>query len=56
MDVRGEHEIYRCGACVRISTKGVEVLTEPRVDYCPLHESLYGTREIDKESGAKAWK
>jgi len=50
MDVRGEHEIYCCGARVRISTEGVEVLTEPLDDYCPLHESLYGTREIDKES------
>jgi putative methanogenesis marker protein 8 len=28
----------------------VEVLTEPTVDYCPLHESLYGTKNIDKES------
>lgn len=54
MDVRGEHEIYCCGARVRISTKSVEVLTEPLVDYCPLHESLYGTREIDKESVRKS--
>ena len=47
----GEHEIYCCGARVRISKKGgVEVLTEPPVDYCPLHESLYGTKNIDKES------
>ena len=47
----GEHEIYCCGARVRISRKdGVEVLTEPTVEYCPLHESLYGTKNIDKES------
>jgi len=47
----GEHKIYCCGARVRISRKdGVEVLTKPTVEYCPLHESLYGTKNIDKES------
>lgn len=54
MDVRGEHEIYCCGARVRISKKDVQVLTEPLVDYCPLHESLYGTKHIDKESVHKS--
>jgi len=34
---------------VRISPKGVEVLTEPLVDYCPLHEALYGTKHIDRD-------
>jgi putative methanogenesis marker protein 8 len=47
MRVKGEHEIYCCGARVRISEKGVEVLTEPTVEYCPLHEALYGTKKID---------
>jgi len=35
---------------VRISEKGVSVLTEPTVEYCPLHESLYGTRSIDTQA------
>ena len=50
MRVKGEHEIYCCGARVRISEKGVEVLTEPTVEYCPLHEALYGTKKIDCEA------
>lgn len=54
MHVKGEHEIYCCGARVRISQKGVEVLTKPTVDYCPLHESLYGTKKIDAESVRKS--
>ncbi len=50
MNVRGEHEIYCCGSRVRISEKGVEVLSEPLVEYCPLHEALYGTKEIDTKA------
>lgn len=46
----GEHEIYCCGARVRISEKGVEVLSEPKVEYCPLHEAYYGTKRIDKDA------
>ncbi len=46
----GEHEIYCCGSRVLISRKGVNVLTDPAVDYCPLHESLYGTEHIDKSA------
>jgi len=38
---------------VRISEKGVEVLTEPTVEYCPLHEALYGTKQIDAEAVRK---
>jgi putative methanogenesis marker protein 8 len=53
MSVKGEHEIYCCGARVRISEKGVEVLTEPTVEYCPLHEALYGTKKIDGEAVLK---
>jgi putative methanogenesis marker protein 8 len=53
MRVKGEHEIYCCGARVRISEKGVEVLTEPTVEYCPLHEALYGTKKIDVEAVRK---
>jgi putative methanogenesis marker protein 8 len=54
MSVKGEHEIYCCGARVRISEKGVEVLTEPTVEYCPLHEALYGTKKIDVETVRKS--
>jgi putative methanogenesis marker protein 8 len=54
MSVKGEHEIYCCGARVRISEKGVEVLTEPTVEYCPLHEALYGTEKIDVEAVRKS--
>ena len=53
MRVKGEHEIYCCGARVRISEKGVEILTEPTVEYCPLHEALYGTKKIDVEAVRK---
>jgi putative methanogenesis marker protein 8 len=53
MLVPGEHEIYCCGARVRISGKGVEVLTEPTVEYCPLHEAMYGTKHIDAEAVRK---
>lgn len=54
MRVRGEHEIYCCGARVKISEKGVEVLTEPTVEYCPLHEALYGTEKIDVRTVQKS--
>lgn len=46
-DTCGVHEIYCCGSRVRISQNRAEVLTEPLVDYCPLHEALYGTKRID---------
>ncbi|MEM3612606.1 MAG: DUF2099 family protein [Candidatus Bathyarchaeia archaeon] len=54
MRVKGEHEIYCCGARVRISDKGVEVLSEPLIEYCPLHEALYGTKKIDVEAVRKS--
>ncbi|MEM3565813.1 MAG: DUF2099 family protein [Candidatus Bathyarchaeia archaeon] len=54
MRVEGEHEIYCCGARVRISDKGVEVLSEPMIEYCPLHEALYGTKKIDVEAVQKS--
>lgn len=55
MCIKGEHEIYCCGARVRISEHdGVEVLSEPLVEYCPLHKSLYGTKRIDRESVRKS--
>jgi putative methanogenesis marker protein 8 len=41
------HEIYCCGSHVKIDEKAVTILTEPVVTYCPLHESMYGTRKID---------
>jgi putative methanogenesis marker protein 8 len=52
--VKGEHEIYCCGARVRISEKGIKVLTEPLVEYCPLHEALYSTKRIDAEAVRKS--
>jgi len=54
MQVKGEHEIYCCGAKVHISEKGIKVLTNPMVEYCPLHEALYGTKHIDMESVRKS--
>jgi len=54
MNVKGVHEIYCCGARVRISEKGVKLLTKPTVDYCPLHEALYGTKKIDAEAVRKS--
>jgi putative methanogenesis marker protein 8 len=56
MRVKGEHEIYCCGARVRISEKGIEVLSEPLVEHCPLHEALYGTKHIDVEAVRKSVK
>ncbi|MEM3577386.1 MAG: DUF2099 family protein [Candidatus Bathyarchaeia archaeon] len=53
MKVKGEHEIYCCGARVQISEKGVKLLTQPTVEYCPLHEALYGTKKIDAEAVRK---
>jgi putative methanogenesis marker protein 8 len=52
--VEGTHEIYCCGARVRISERGVEVLSEPIVEYCPLHNALYGTEKIDAEAVRKS--
>lgn len=52
--LHGEHEIYCCGARVRISEKGVKVLTEPTVEHCPLHEAMYGTEKIDAETVRKS--
>jgi putative methanogenesis marker protein 8 len=54
MRVKGEHEIYCCGARVRISESDVRVLTKPLVDYCPLHEAMYGTKRIDREAVRKS--
>ena len=56
MRVKGEHEIYCCGARVRISEKGIEVLSEPLVEHCPLHEALYGPKHIDVEAVRKSVK
>jgi putative methanogenesis marker protein 8 len=55
MCIKGEHEIYCCGSRVRISEHGgVEVLSKPLVEYCPLHETLYGVKRIDRESVKKS--
>jgi len=45
--------IQCCGARVRICGEKVEVLSEPRINHCPLHESLYGVKVIDKEAVKK---
>ncbi|MCJ7422866.1 DUF2099 family protein [Candidatus Bathyarchaeota archaeon] len=39
---------------MRISPTGIEVLNEPTVNYCPLHESLYGSKHIDVEAVQKS--
>lgn len=49
-EVSGEHEFYCCGARVLLRRGEVRILSEPRVAYCPLLESLYGIREIDFEA------
>ena len=46
----GEHEFYCCGARVLIKGGKIKVLTEPRIKQCPLHEMLYGTKELNKAS------
>jgi len=46
MPVKGEHEIYCCSARLRISDKGVEILSKPTVEYRPLHETVYGTKKL----------
>ncbi len=48
-----DHEILCCGARVRICENKIEVLSEPRVSYCPLHETLYKVKSIDKETVKK---
>ncbi|MGB9756305.1 MAG: methanogenesis marker 8 protein [Candidatus Bathyarchaeales archaeon] len=53
MSVKGVHEIYCCGARVRISEKDIKVLSEPLITYCPLHETLYGTKKIDVDAVRK---
>ena len=45
--------IQCCGAKVRIRGRSVAVLTEPRIRSCPLHESLYGCKVMDKEAVGK---
>jgi putative methanogenesis marker protein 8 len=51
--VKCEHMIQCCGAKVRICGARVEVLSEPRIQHCPLHESLYGSKTIDRETVKK---
>lgn len=50
MCIKGEHEFYCCGAHVKISEGGIEILTEPLVKHCPLHEALTGIKKIDVEA------
>jgi len=51
--VKCEHVVQCCGARVRICGEKVEVLSEPRIRHCPLHESLYGVKVIDEEAVKK---
>jgi len=46
----GEHEFYCCGARVLIKDGAIDVLTEPRISHCSLHEAIYGTKTLDKEA------
>lgn len=48
-----QHLIQCCGAKVAIQDGNVEVLSEPRIHNCPLHESLYGFKVMDKEAVRK---
>jgi len=48
-----EHEILCCGARVKICGDRVEVLSEPRIVHCPLHEALYEVKSINKETVKK---
>jgi len=45
--------IQCCGAKVGIQDGKVKVLSEPRIRNCPLHESLYGFKVVDKEAVRK---
>lgn len=47
--VIGEHEFYCCGSKVLIKNGNIEVLTEPRIVYCPLLEAFYCVRKVDRE-------
>ena len=48
-----EHEIQCCGARVKICGDKIEVISEPRILHCPLHEALYGFESINKETVKK---
>ena len=48
-----QHLIQCCGAKVAIQDRKVEVLSEPRIHNCPLHESLYGFKAMNKEAVKK---
>lgn len=49
-EVVGEHEFYCCGARILLKHGELKVLSEPRIVYCPLLESMYGVREVDIET------
>jgi len=48
--MKGDHCVQCCGAKVLINGGRVKVLSEPRIHHCPLHESLYGLKVIDREA------
>ena len=45
--------IQCCGAKVAVKGREVEVLGEPQIHSCPLHESLYGFKVMNKEAVRK---
>lgn len=51
--MKDEHLIQCCGTRVRIRGRSAEVLDDPRIHSCPLHESLYGCKVIDKAAVKK---
>jgi len=46
----GTHDVYCCGARVTVSDKKVSVKSRPVVANCPLHESMYGVKEISTQT------
>jgi len=52
--VKCEHVVQCCGARVHVCGEKVEVLSEPRIHHCPLHESLFGFKTIDAEAVQKS--
>ncbi|MEM1550643.1 MAG: DUF2099 family protein [Candidatus Bathyarchaeia archaeon] len=49
-EVSGEHEFYCCGARILLSRGEIKFLSEPKITYCPLVESLYGVHKVNIEA------
>jgi putative methanogenesis marker protein 8 len=50
---KGEHLVQCCGAKVRVQGRSAEVLDRPKIHSCPLHESLYGCKVMNKAAVKK---